>query len=421
MKSKRIYNILTLSAALSFGLLACEDEVIVKVDDTTKADSLLALINTANEEYVTLDKENGDIIVANAKLKASIDSLMKLGGEDVQKEIHYTVNVISAANSEMTAGYTESEPLFGRSKGVTSATVVVEQNGKVQQPVSSGAGIFSFTGLRPGYVFVTVSAPDHTTLEYQAYLSTEAYVYSEGEVTFEGNVVNASTQVVLFPNAGALAAKVVGKAMANATALNDTLGRRYGSDAAIYGTRANTYISNPGPQRYSPSIDFEKAMSGHKIYAFPEIDNENPLGFESMTGWIVSMTYRDIITSATVAADGSFTLPVIASTETSGLIYDIYLDSEYYIGDYTYMSNSDNEKAAKVSYKYFNNTNGTQYVGEDGVEVLPGHSVVYDQYVVTEKYYMYPSFYYEGSWDSGLNKLPASGETITRNVFFWND
>ncbi|MGC1242674.1 MAG: carboxypeptidase-like regulatory domain-containing protein, partial [Chryseosolibacter sp.] len=166
MKKTNIYSMLLLASGLTFGLAACEDEVLVETKDETKANELLTAIAAADEQLATLSVENNTLTVSNAQAEKLIEQYADLREELVDPysdptEVHYTVTVLSSSNAVVSSG---------RSKGFEGATVVVEQNGLVLEPSSSSNGLYLFTGLKSGYVYVRVSAADHTSVEYRAYI-----------------------------------------------------------------------------------------------------------------------------------------------------------------------------------------------------------------------------------------------------------
>lgn len=441
MKTNNLFRILAFSAISSVALFGCEDEVIVETEDTTTADAIIAEIETATETLYTLDEENSTLKIENAQLDNLIDSLNAVRNTlqyttSNPKQVHYTVNVLSAGNAEFSQG---------RAKGVTGSTVVVEQDGEFHTPSSMAEGLYLFTGLNQGYVYVTVSAPDHTTVEYQAYI----YINTGTDVA-NADSYNASTKVTLYPNAGALAGLVYGKAYANTTVVNDTANRLYGNSTAIFGNLANSYItpmsiggedSDLFPDTFYEGNDdseiiFESAPVGHKIYARPVLSGgmmPNP----SQNGYTTMVTYKGIVTSATVAADGTYSLPVIAKSGTDNLISSIEVFTEDFVGDHVRFTNyggnyngqvKEAGDTTRVTLKWYNNTNGSQSVstgsGVTTQNLNPKNSLSVKRLTIKEKY-QYGAYFLENGSNEGenmfLDKLPQAGEKMMRNVFFWPD
>jgi hypothetical protein len=450
MKIRNIIPAL-LSGAISLALMVgCQDEVIVKVEDTTTADEIIALINDYRNQYLTLDKENGTLHIQNEKLEHVIDSLQDvrdnmLDPYSTPEEIHYTLNVLSSANTAFSGG---------RSKGLADATVTLEQNGLVKSAdPSSTNGLYLFKGLRTGSAFVTVTAADHTPVEFYVWLDLDF-----GDDVAEADSYNASSQVILFPNAGSLAGKITGKAYANTSTLNDTIGYRYGTDPA-FGTKANTYISSPGNWRYNnytqdddyvdarsiydypngDNIQWELALAGHVIYAIPEFDNFD-INNESENGWIYSMTYRNVITKATIQPDGSFTLPILGSSS-----YDEYtlfdyveLTTEDMITSHTRLTQAEgNFPGQKIetgstdhTFNYYNRTNGVEAVytgrGLETVNIDPATKAIITRNKITENWAYGMWIPNDAVYDNNSNYLypddhafAQSGETKNINVYFF--
>ncbi|MCZ8215934.1 MAG: hypothetical protein O9262_06820 [Cyclobacteriaceae bacterium] len=446
-----------LSVAILLGvMMGCEDEVIVRVEDTKSADSLIALITNVSNQYLALDQQNGTLEIINTKLERALDSLLNVRDNindpySRPQEIHFTLNVLSSANTIFTGGSND------RSQGVTGATVTLEQNGLVvSADASSKNGLYLFKGLREGNAFVTVTAPDHTPVEFTV------YVYkADGEDVSDATSYNASTQVVLYPNAGTAAGKITGKAYANLSTLNDTIGYKFGSIAA-FGAKANTYIASPGLWRFynytqyqenqiaatiystfadGMNIQWENALAGHKIYAIPFFNNTQ-INDESQNGYITNITYKNVITSATIAADGSYTLPVL-----SGNTYNVYqlfsgfrLTTEEMVTDHTRLTDFDgafygqeNETGSTdQSFTFYNRTNGSVNVytgtGVTQTAVPSAGKLTITRKKITEKY-GYEMFFpneSQGSaddkevyyWES-YNAYPQAGETKVRNIYFF--
>ncbi|MBC7920419.1 MAG: hypothetical protein H7Z75_04945 [Ferruginibacter sp.] len=153
--------------------------------------------------------------------------------------------------------------------------------------------------------------------------------------TTQYDVVNASSQIVLFPtstDASATAATIKGKVQINLRADDDTLGRRYANDyatASLKGTylsAAGTYTSSfagdadiddnyhfsnptPGQLSFNPLAD-------RTVFAYPDLPTSsniiNNLDEED-NGYITSMAYKGAIISTKTDAAGNYTLVVPAS------------------------------------------------------------------------------------------------------------
>lgn len=445
MKINKLYTMLLLAGGLTFALSGCEDEVIVETKDETKANELLAAIAAADEQLATLSVENNTLIVTNEKAEQLLDEYYELVGQlenpySRPSEVHYTVTVLSSANATVSNG---------RSKGFEGATVVVEQNGLVLEPSSVSNGLYLFTGLEQGYVYVRVSAPDHTSVEYRAYIYRQ-----DGEDVASAEAFNAQTQVVLFPISGALAGQYVGKAYANTSILNDTLNRKYGS-AAAFGANANTYILAPNAISYDYSyewdgvnpyniysvdinsgaraVSYENALEGHKIFAYPNVEQFANNDWNTQNGVIYNITYKGLVTSATIGADGSYSLPVVASAQhfDNGVVNTIELGTEEYVASHTrftswggnYYGEADEPGSVEVEVKYYNNTNTSPMnvyngTGTDVVAINSASAATVKRRTITEDWVYIPHFINGTDIESWNESIPVAGEVRNVNIYF---
>lgn len=442
MKIKNIFKIGMLAAASSF-MVACEDEVLVEKQDTTQADALIAEINDVENQLLTLSLENSELTIENQKLDNFLDSLWNVrnqltGGYSQPASVDYTVNVLSTANTIFSGG---------RSKGLENATVVVEQNGLVIQPSSNGAGLYAFRGLTEGNAYVRVSAPNHASVEMSIYLYINDGSDVDGAKTF-----NAASQVVLYPVAGDMAATIKGMVYANRSTLNDTIGRKFGSDA-VFAAKANTYIAAPGVWNYGnytqdddywaasaiygyPSgnqVAFEAGFEGHKIYAVPSLSNLALNNDNSNSGYIISITYKGLITNTEINADGSYELKIPAGSDYgNGLFNSIELRTSEVVSAHTrltvsdgnYEGEYDESGSVETTFTYFNNSNGTVTPFDgDGVNTVSldaGEKAQIKRRTITENWIYYPYFTDQNSMnDNTLDNFPESGKVINRNIYFF--
>lgn len=436
MKLQNIYSMLLLAGGLTLGLAGCEDEVIVNTKDETKANELLAAIAAADEQLATLSLEKNTLTVSNAEADKLMNEYFTLKGElanpySEPTEVHYTVTVLSSSNAVVTNG---------RSKGLEGASVVVEQNGLVLESASSSNGLYLFTGLKTGYVYVRVSAPDHASVEYRA-----SIYLSSGQDVASAESFNAQTQVVLYGTSGDKAATYTGKAYANTTVLNDTLNRKYGS-GATFGANANTFISaptynfdnltyewdSPSPLNlYGTSVNgwnyvssFENALAGHKIFAYPNVETfANNDDWYTQNGKILDIIYKGIVTSTTIGADGSYTLPVVSSAYPDGLVDQIRISTDAYVAPHTrftewggqYYGQADETGSVEVDVKYYNNTNGdiAPYNGDgiNTVTIPSATAATVKRRVITEDWVYYAN-------DKYIFDIAAAGESRNVNIYF---
>lgn len=434
---------LLLASGLTFGLAACEDEVLVETKDETKANELMTAIAAADEQLATLSVENNTLTVSNEQAEKLIEQYADLREELVDPysdptEVHYTVTVLSSSNAVVSSG---------RSKGFEGATVVVEQNGLVLEPSSSSNGLYLFTGLKSGYVYVRVSAADHTSVEYRAYI-----YLNDGQDVASAKSFNAQTQVVLYPVSGAKAGRFIGNAFANNTIVNDTLNRKYGSVAA-FGAKANLFIAPPNSITYdytyeSSSINtlniygvdvnssnkvvqYENALAGHKIFAYPSVEEFANNNWTTNNGVIYNIIYKGLVTSTTIGADGSYNLPVVSSAQywDAGVVNGIEISVDSYVAPHTrftawggnYYGENNETGSVEVDIKYYNNTNASvsPYDGAGStVAISPAAAAVVKRRVITEDWIYYPYFIGSTSIDAWNETVPLAGETRNLNIYF---
>lgn len=434
---------LLLASGLTFGLAACEDEVLVETKDETKANELLTAIDAADEQLATLSVENNTLTVSNAQAEKLIEQYADLRAELIDPysdptEVHYTVTVLSSSNAVVSNG---------RTKGFEGASVVVEQNGLVLEPSSSSNGLYLFTGLKPGYVYVRVSAAEHTSVEYRAYI-----YLNDGQDVASATSFNAQTQVVLYPVSGAKAARFIGNAYANNTILNDTLNRKYGS-AAAFGANANSYIAPPNSITYdytyewnnistynvygvdvnssSKVVQYEKALAGHKIFAYPDVEEFANNDWNTQNGVIYNIIYKGLVTSTTIGADGSYSLPVVSSAQffNEGVVNQIAISVDSYVAPHTrftawggsYYGEENETGSVEVDIKYYNNTNAgvSPYDGAGStVAISPAAAAVVKRRVITEDWIYYPYFIGSTNVEAWDETVPVAGETRNLNIYF---
>lgn len=394
-------------STIIFGLAAlglfvsCKDEVIVPVEDKKMADSLTTQIGNQQDQIIQVNTELNEIRIINDQLSDVRDSLQSFNYYNTK--VLYTVNVMSFANSVLSNG---------RTSGLSGATVTVDQNGNKQTKTTDG-GIAVFEVLN-GSATVYVSAADHGEVEYSVSVG-----YSDYD---DGDVRHASNQIFLYPNAGSAGSAIIsGKVMMNSSTLDDTLARVYGTGASV-----GTYVSKPGSWTYGnytqnnywmepstiygyPSgtqIAFDKAPNTLKIYAVPSISywaSNN----ESNYGYINSITYKGIISSAKVDDNGNYSIPVFSSAEG----VTITLSTDEYIGAHTRLTTgqgSTNEAGStEKTFKYFDTAAGT---ASDLV-----------RRVVTENNWRYRSrFDFNGSQQSSsINHEIRTNQTLTQNIYLF--
>ncbi|MES2730395.1 MAG: hypothetical protein V4714_01560 [Bacteroidota bacterium] len=340
MKNNHINKVLAGVLLFSAIMVGCKDEVLVPVVDNKSADSLSALIAASNTSLITVNTETNTIKIANEQLQhlyqqydKTRDSLST--ATNMSPMVQYAVNVLSTANTVFSSGSrTEA------TQGVPNVSVRIEQNGVSQTAITGENGVAIFKGLKMGSanVFVTGSSVNHTDVEYAVYLGSIGTTVSN--YTNGGDVINASSQIALFPTSGASTATIKGSALINMRADDDTL-RRWYNDTYATASLKGKFLSVPGMWNFgnlgadatkgtihsfsptSTSISFD-AAADRMVIAYPQFPTStggvyNNL-FSSQLGRITSISYKGAITTAKVAADGTYMLMVPASARGLNII-----------------------------------------------------------------------------------------------------
>ncbi|MBC7922911.1 MAG: hypothetical protein H7Z75_17680, partial [Ferruginibacter sp.] len=365
MKKIRVTKPLLIALLAGATLSGCKDEVMVPVPDNKTADSLLAQINAANTSYLTVNTQTNTLTLANSQLEGlltryqrTLDSLVNLNGPNGPKipaKVQYSVNILSAASTVFSSGGgSSSQPVPFNSgarseatQGVAGISIRVDQDGASQTATTADNGMAVFNNLKIGYANVFVTGGDkHTSVEYTVYLGSIN--------TTQYDVVNASSQIVLFPtstDASATAATIKGKVQINLRADNDTLGRRYANNyvtdrlKGTYLSAAGMYVGNAGNANIDNNYHFTDPASeqlsfdplaDRTIFAYPELTTYiNNLDDED-NGYITTMAYKGAIVSTKTDPAGNYTLVVPASAH--GL--NIRLEMEQIIMGHTMLTTS---------------------------------------------------------------------------------
>lgn len=349
--------ILASTLALGAVFTSCEEEVLVPVEDNAAVEELLTKISALENQVYEHNLAKNTITISNQKLGETLDSLRNVRNNlnwydgDHDTEVQYTVNVLSAGNF-----------VQGRMAGVGAAKVTVTQ-GAYMETKDTDAGMAVFTGLKPGAAQVSITSEDHSNVEMSVHF------FNEGSVS-DADHYNAGTQVLLYPVSGKNAATITGSLYANTTTLNDTLNRRYGSDATIYGAKANTYLAEPGAYEYynythwnayaengniydsyasALEVQFEAVPSSFKLYALAmpsgslqgdgsEYRYGQNGNYIRNAGYITSITYNDLVFEATINDDNTYSVTVPAST--AGIL-NIEFQTTEVIADHTRYTRED--------------------------------------------------------------------------------
>jgi hypothetical protein len=385
MKNIRKYIFPSLFIWMLLGT-ACEDEILVPVEDTTKADQLLAEIDSAkaairDAENLVVDynEEKNAVMITCAGLEAKLDSLYNVrdslwnvGSWNDNPSITYTVNVVSAAHSVSKNT---------RFSGYIDAEVTITQNG-LARTATATSGQAVFPDVENDAIEVVVKADGWTKVRYTAYIYNP-----NGSSNY-----NASTSVSLYPltkENGAL--EISGTAYANISTLNDTLDRVYPSAAgsSLEGTFISEPNNNPTTTNYTQwsdyeynqsiygsvndrEVNFEFLQEGTKIYAIPSINNWFGVS-DNGSGYVTSITYFGLIGIAEVQADGSYQFLIPRGYDDDyGL--DIYVDPDALdLLEHERLIDepADTVRGQLVDFTYYNASGGSVNVFDGGTSGMP--------------------------------------------------
>lgn len=457
--------ILASTLALGTVFTSCEEEILVPVEDNTEIDAMLAQISALENQVYTYSLENGTVTLANMKLKNTLDSLDNVywklrstqGNHDTK--VQYTVNVMSTGNF-----------VEGRVAGISGAKVTVSQGSYIETKDTDG-GMAVFTGLEPGAAKVTITSADHSSVEM------DVHFFNDGSIA-EGDHYNAGTQVLLYPISGKNAATIQGSLFANTSTLNDTLNRKYGTDA-VFGAKAGTYLAQPGvyenynyTQYYTnwyddkitgniyydgynytsnpdgSAVQFEKVPASFKLYALARpsssilVDDQNDYYNYSTDeyirnpGYITSITYSDLVFEAELKADNTYSVVVPAATgnaftiefQTTEVIaeHTRFTAGEWYreanAGQWYWVLGGREEEGSQLqSFSYYNsrdNSRDLYSLNGDGsvVTINPNSKGDVTRRVITE------AFRYQimgSSFGSGSTRSYEPGAVEYNNLYLW--
>jgi hypothetical protein len=459
--------ILASTLALGAVFTSCEEEVLVPVEDNTQIDAILAEISALENQVYEYNLDSGTVSITNRKLRNTLDSLQGVQRElrnndgNHDTKVQYTVNVLSAGNF-----------VQGRMAGIAGASVTVSQGAYIETKETDG-GMAVFTGLEPGAATVMITSDDHSKVEM------DVHFYADGSVS-DADYYNAGTQVLLYPVSGKNAATIEGSLLANTNTLNDTLNRKYGTDAAVFGEKAGTYLAEPGvygnPDGYRYSsvnynytqynsygetgniynnnpehgsfVQFEKVPASFKLYALAKPDgslmvngyggmswNSNEQGYMHNAGYITNITYTDLVFEATINNDNTYSVTVPAATgnnlsiefQTTEVIADhtrftreadIWHDSQWYDN---VVGAVEEEGSELKTFSYYNSSNNTVDVyslNGDGslVTINPNSKGDVARRIITEQF----RYQIMGSTLSNGNNLSLEpGQVEFHNLYLW--
>ena len=437
--NKKLTAALIFPAILGILLVACKNEVLVPVNNTKKADSIIAVITKLDQQKVTINTKENTITIQNALLNTKIDSLNGAFYSNPRK-IQYTVYLINAGNAITTT-------LGSRTKGVDGATVTLFAGGKTVTATSTD-GRAIFEGLDGGNATVQILATGFSPVTFHTYF------FNDNRSSFgDGAVRTASTNILIFPTTSKDAVTITGQLYANKSTIDDTLGSQYNNagDPSKY----LKYISNPGissfynftqntdhdfypyynysynnnshygtfPTGTTVKYDLLTSLNGANIYGYPRIGSSNFNDLDpNVPGSVLTIIYTGLGSVATIDNTGKYTLKVASYANNHGANIHV----EHYTDNHTYLTSQTNVGSTKITLKSFDPisyvTSSSDFYQITGKWIYRAsitqdggnESGIYNEIDYYEFYYSY----------SGYNITSASfegmpGTTINRNLFFF--
>ena len=251
--------------ASGLALTSCEDD-FTEADAIAAQDStLIALKRLENENAVAENELDAQQELAFQKYQ---DSLSAIG-----PVVSYSVNVVAGGSSSSNARMASENNAEG-------ATVTLIQGGVERTATANANGVAFFNDLRVGQAIVTVTAEDHTTVTYTTSL---------GEAGSGLNEDNVTTVIPILPlTVEAGASEISGTIYAELDLTTEE--PEFAEGAVIRATMDVDAIAN------GYSTDFNNTLKGG----------------------IQSASYSDLIQTATVGADGKYSIVVPNGNGKSG-------------------------------------------------------------------------------------------------------
>lgn len=291
--------------ASGLALSSCEDE-FTEADAIAAQDSTLtALKRLENENAVALDELDHEQAMAFQMYQ---DSLERIG-----PVVGYSVTVVAGGSSN-TSARTEGENF------AEGATVTLVQGGVERTATTNAGGVALFNDLRIGEAVVTVEAADHTTVTFTTSLG------QPGSDIAEDNINTVVPVLPLTVEAGAT--EVSGVAYAELDLTNDA--PEFAEGAIVQATIDVDQIEN----KYSTNFD---ASAWDK-------------------GEIQSITYTGLRQTATVGADGRYSLIIPNGNGSDGLGIQANIEFLPYEAEQTYVVEQGDSLAVVTKTVIFEST-----------------------------------------------------------------
>jgi hypothetical protein len=299
---------------------------------------------------------------------------------NINRTINYTVLVVAGESTSSIPG--SSLKAAQATEGATSAVVQVSIQGKVISATTDISGQATFQGLTAGLAAVTVSLPKHTTVDFLVDLfNTDTIDYDNEQLRI------ASTKVVLFPTTdttGMITVTGLVNVHSNITVTFDS----WSVNSSNY-TQAG--YTTPG---------YATVPAGTVITATVDPSQFSNYVTQIKGGKVSNITYENVSFTATVNANGMYTL-VVPST-AQGLTIDIYPND--FVTSLTYSTTSLDATGALVTDTKGNDVLSTvvlnRYIyscSSSNVTAISGENIIKDIYynnpIVTDPNYFGNSMY----------------------------
>jgi len=160
--------------ALALATPSCKDNILTPVTNNKSADSLTALITTANSRLVSIAAKDKTLQIQLAKFHSTADSLNAISSSNGNylQSVQYTVYLLDGGNSVTGVYYNGSRTCENcKVNGVDGATVTVNSNGQTYTALSAdGRAIFNNLQVA-GLATVSVAASGYTNCSYTTYFN----------------------------------------------------------------------------------------------------------------------------------------------------------------------------------------------------------------------------------------------------------
>jgi hypothetical protein len=268
-------------------------------DKFTEANALdLELKRLRTEDSIRVARERQQRIWDNNRLayQRVLDSLDRInaGGR-----VFYTVTVVAGGNAAFGTGRVEEL------EGVQGATVAIAQYGNIVTQTTPASGMVTVE-LRSGSANVVISAPNHTTVNYTANLTSDGNPVTNNRLPIapgNGHTVHVGNVIPLFPTTGPGTATVRGRAYIETDLTNETAEQ---VTPAVLGAGTNLFTAN---------ININGDFRDRYLNIANASSSIGTVAGDAFEGFINRISYENATTNVVVDATGNYSgvVPATAS------------------------------------------------------------------------------------------------------------